>query len=52
MKLPAERNLAETLSVGRPAIREAMRALQVLNVVESRRGDGTYIKFQLGRAFR
>ena len=48
MKLPAERNLAETLSVGRPAIREAIRALQVLNVVESRRGDGTYIKSLAG----
>lgn len=48
MKLPSERNLAEILKVGRPAIREAIRALQVLDVVESRRGDGTYVKSLAG----
>jgi GntR family transcriptional repressor for pyruvate dehydrogenase complex len=44
MKLPAERQLSEMFRIGRPALREAIRALAVLEVVVSRRGDGTYIK--------
>jgi len=32
------------LKVGRPALREAIKALSILDVLESRRGDGTYIK--------
>ena len=42
--LPPERVLAEKLGVGRPAIREAIKALSILDVIESRRGDGTYLK--------
>jgi GntR family transcriptional repressor for pyruvate dehydrogenase complex len=48
MKLPPERVLAEQLEVGRPAVREAIKALQVLDVVSSRHGDGTYIKSLAG----
>jgi GntR family transcriptional regulator, transcriptional repressor for pyruvate dehydrogenase complex len=44
MVLPTERALTETLGVGRPAIREAIKALTILDVLESRRGDGTYLK--------
>lgn len=44
MTLPPERVLAERLGVGRPAIREGIKALSILDVIESRRGDGTYIK--------
>lgn len=44
MMLPPERVLAETLGVGRPAVREAIKALSILDVIESRRGDGTYLK--------
>lgn len=44
MMLPAERVLAEQFGVGRPAIREGIKALSILDVIESRRGDGTYIK--------
>lgn len=44
MKLPPEREVAAKLSVGRPAVREAIKALSSLDVLESRRGDGTYIK--------
>lgn len=43
-KLPPERVLAAQLKVGRPAIREAIKALSILDVLESRRGDGTYVK--------
>jgi GntR family transcriptional regulator, transcriptional repressor for pyruvate dehydrogenase complex len=43
-KLPPERVIAAKLKVGRPAIREAIKALSILDVLESRRGDGTYVK--------
>ncbi len=42
-KLPPERIIAEHLGVGRPSVREAICALQVVGLVESRPGDGTYI---------
>jgi len=48
MKLPPERALAAELKVGRPAVREAIKALVVLDVIESLRGDGTYIKSLAG----
>jgi GntR family transcriptional repressor for pyruvate dehydrogenase complex len=44
MALPPERVLAEKFGIGRPAIREAIKALSILDVLESRRGDGTYLK--------
>ncbi len=43
-KLPPERVLAEQMGVGRPAIREAICALQIVDIVESRPGDGTYVQ--------
>jgi GntR family transcriptional repressor for pyruvate dehydrogenase complex len=42
-KLPPERELAITMGVSRPSLREALRALSVMNVVEMRQGDGTYV---------
>jgi GntR family transcriptional repressor for pyruvate dehydrogenase complex len=42
-KLPAERNLAEMMEVSRPVLREALRALALMKVVDIRQGDGTYI---------
>lgn len=42
-QLPAERELAETLSVSRPSVREAIRGLSILGVVRSRQGGGAYI---------
>lgn len=42
-KLPAERALAERFKVSRSSIREAIKSLAQKNLVESRRGDGTYI---------
>ncbi len=42
-KLPPERALAEDMGVSRSSVREALSALQVLGVVESRPGDGTYV---------
>ena len=42
-KLPAERNLAQMMNVSRPVLREALRALAIMRVVDIRQGDGTYI---------
>ncbi len=42
-KLPAERNLARMMEVSRPVLREALRALALMRVVDIRQGDGTYI---------
>jgi GntR family transcriptional repressor for pyruvate dehydrogenase complex len=42
-KLPPERDLAQTFQVSRSSIREAIRSLQEKGIVESRRGNGTYI---------
>jgi GntR family transcriptional regulator, transcriptional repressor for pyruvate dehydrogenase complex len=43
-KIPSERELAERLNAGRSSVREALRALELLGMIETRRGDGTYIK--------
>lgn len=43
-RLPAERQLSESLGVGRTALRESLKALNVLGLVDVRRGDGTYLK--------
>ncbi|KSU56070.1 FadR/GntR family transcriptional regulator [Microbacterium enclense] len=42
-RLPIEKHLAEQLGVSRGSLREGVRALAVLGVVEARQGDGTYV---------
>jgi len=42
-RLPAERELMGALAVGRSTVREVIRQLQALGVVESRKGSGTYL---------
>jgi DNA-binding FadR family transcriptional regulator len=42
-KLPPERVIAEQMNVGRPSVREAISALHITGVLESRPGDGTYV---------
>lgn len=46
-RLPSERDLTEQLSVSRTSIREAMRALEILGLVESRQGEGNFISGDL-----
>ena len=41
--LPAERNMAETMGVSRAALREALRALELLGILKSVPGGGNYI---------
>jgi GntR family transcriptional repressor for pyruvate dehydrogenase complex len=42
-QLPPERKLAETFNVSRPTLREAIRALAVLGVLEIRHGGGVFV---------
>lgn len=42
-KLPAERELSALMQVSRPVLREALRALAIMKVVEIRQGAGTYV---------
>ncbi|WP_158625929.1 FadR/GntR family transcriptional regulator [Arsenicitalea aurantiaca] len=42
-QLPSERKLAETFGVSRPTLREAIRALSVLGVLEIRHGGGVFV---------
>lgn len=48
-QLPSERKLAETFNVSRPTLREAIRALSVLGVLEIRHGGGIFVS-KLGAA--
>ena len=43
-KLPPERALAESFGVSRNSVREAIHALAERGLLESRHGDGTYVR--------
>jgi len=43
-KLPSERELAELLRVSRGSIRDAIRSLELLGLVEARQGTGTIVR--------
>jgi DNA-binding FadR family transcriptional regulator len=48
-RLPSETELCRLLSVSRGPVREAMKILSALGIVEVRRGDGTYISRSGGK---
>lgn len=43
-KLPAERELVEKLQVSRTSIREAMRAMEIIGLIESKQGGGNFVR--------
>src|SRR5438132_14356494 len=43
-QLPPERQLAEQFQVSRASVREALRSLELLGVVETRAGGGTFVR--------
>src|SRR6188768_2244325 len=42
-RLPVEKDLATELAVSRGSLREGVRALAIMGVLETRQGDGTYV---------
>ncbi|ASL67368.1 Transcriptional regulator [Bacillus cereus] len=42
--MPSERELSSRLNVGRSSVREALRALELVGLIETRRGEGTFIR--------
>ncbi|HET9754344.1 MAG TPA: GntR family transcriptional regulator, partial [Myxococcales bacterium] len=42
--LPPERELAEKLGVGRSSVRDAVRTLEVMGILEPRQGHGTVVR--------
>jgi GntR family transcriptional repressor for pyruvate dehydrogenase complex len=50
-RLPAERELAERLSVSRPVLRDALKELEGRGLIESRHGGGTFVADLIGQVF-
>jgi len=46
-RLPGERELAERVGISRPSLREALIALETAGLIETRMGDGTYVRADL-----
>jgi DNA-binding FadR family transcriptional regulator len=42
-RLPPERELSEALRISRPTVRESIRSLVAMNILESRHGRGTFV---------
>lgn len=49
-KLPSERDLAESLQVSRPSVREALRALEIIGITEVRQGEGSFVKVNFDKS--
>lgn len=50
-KLPSERGMISFLGVGRTSLREALRALEGMGVVETKAGEGTYVSTDSNRIY-
>jgi GntR family transcriptional repressor for pyruvate dehydrogenase complex len=43
-RLPPERELADLFKASRNSVRDAIRVLELMGLIESRQGDGTYVR--------
>lgn len=43
-RLPSERQMSETLEISRSSVREAIKELEIMGLIESRPGDGNFVK--------
>jgi GntR family transcriptional repressor for pyruvate dehydrogenase complex len=50
-KLPSERHLVDALGISRSSIREALRMLEIMGLVEVKPGKGVYVKGLTGDLF-
>lgn len=50
-KLPTERELSEILNLSRNSIREAIKIMESMGIIESRHGSGNYLVGNIGRSF-
>lgn len=50
-KLPTEREMAESLQMSRNSVREALRTLDNMGILECKQGSGNYLHGTLGRGF-
>lgn len=50
-KLPSERELADKMEVSRTSIREAMRVLETMGVIESKQGEGNFVCSNIKASF-
>ncbi len=50
-RLPSERALSEALGVGRYSVREALKVLEAVGLVESRIGEGAFLTNNIGASF-
>lgn len=55
-RIPSEKQLCQQFGVGRTSVREALKSLSVMGILESRAGDGTFVSANrdryLGRALQ
>ncbi|MDE7272594.1 MAG: GntR family transcriptional regulator [Lachnospiraceae bacterium] len=49
-KLPSERQLMATLGLSRNSVREALRSLENMGIIESRHGQGTFLVNHIGNS--
>lgn len=42
-KLPSERYLSEKLNISRSSVREALRAMELIGIITTKRGEGTFL---------
>jgi len=50
-RLPSERDLADRLKVSRPVLRDALKTLEDRQLIEARRGGGTFVRDLIGPIF-
>lgn len=50
-RLPSERDLAEQMNVSRPVLRDALKILEDRQLIEARRGGGTFVADLIGPIF-
>src|SRR5581483_1843497 len=48
-RIPSEKQLCEKFGVGRTSVREALRSLSVMGVLQSHMGDGTFVATDASR---